>query len=57
MVNIDPDSARLNPAVLKAIVSARDNNAGVYGAVVRRGRLTVGDPIYFAPSPIDVGFA
>lgn len=57
MVNIDPDSARLSPAVLKAIVSARDNNAGVYGAVVRRGRLTVGDPIYFAPSPIDVGFA
>jgi uncharacterized protein YcbX len=47
MVNIDPDTARLTPSVLKAIVADRDNKAGVYGAVVRRGRLSVGQPVYF----------
>jgi uncharacterized protein YcbX len=47
MVNIDPDSARLTPSVLKAIVSARDNRAGVYAAVIRRGRIRVGQPVFF----------
>jgi hypothetical protein len=27
----------------------RDNKAGVYGTVTRRGRLAVGQPIFFAP--------
>jgi uncharacterized protein YcbX len=47
MVNFDPDSARTTAEVLKAIVRARDNKAGVYGTVVRRGRLAVGQPIFF----------
>lgn len=47
MVNLDPDSARPAPDVLKAIVRARDNKAGVYGAVIRRGRIAVGQPIFF----------
>ena len=47
MVNFDPDSARPAPEVLKAIVRARDNKAGVYGAVVRRGRVALGQPIFF----------
>ncbi|MEY2929526.1 MAG: hypothetical protein RL033_275 [Pseudomonadota bacterium] len=50
MVNFDPDSARPNPEVLRAIVRARDNNAGVYGAVVRRGRAAVGQPVFFEPA-------
>lgn len=50
MVNFDPDSARSTPEVLKAIVRQRDNNAGVYAAVMRRGRLRVGQPIYFEPA-------
>jgi len=47
MVNFDPDSARPTPEVLKAIVRVRDNRAGVYGAVTRRGRVAVGQPVFF----------
>jgi uncharacterized protein YcbX len=47
MVNFDPDSARPNPEVLKAIVRLSDNKAGVYGAVIRRGRVAVGQPVFF----------
>lgn len=47
MVNCDPDSARAAPEVLKAIVRDRDNEAGVYGTVVRRGRLAIGQTLYF----------
>jgi hypothetical protein len=36
--------------VLKAIVRVRDNKVGVYGTVTRRGRLTVGQPIFFEPA-------
>ncbi len=50
MVNFDPDSARTDAGVLKAIVRARDNKAGVYGTVTRRGRLAVGQPILFEPA-------
>jgi hypothetical protein len=49
MVNLDPGSARPAPEVLRAIVRVRDNRAGVYGTVTRRGRLTVGQPIFFEP--------
>jgi len=47
MVNFDPDSARPDPEVLKGIVRVRDNKAGVYGATLRRGRLEVGQPVFF----------
>jgi uncharacterized protein YcbX len=46
MLNLDPDSASSAPAVLKAVVRANQNNAGVYGAVTRPGRLTIGQPIF-----------
>jgi len=39
MVNVDPDSARPTPEVLKAVVRAGNNKAGVYGTVVRLGCL------------------
>ena len=42
MVNLDPDSASPAPEVLKAVVRANQNNAGIYGAVTRIGRLAVG---------------
>ncbi|HUA00321.1 MAG TPA: MOSC N-terminal beta barrel domain-containing protein [Candidatus Aquilonibacter sp.] len=45
MVNLDPDSARSAPEVLKAVVRANQNNAGIYGAVTRIGRLSVGQPV------------
>ena len=50
MVNFDPDSARPTPEVLKAIVRVRDNRAGVYGAVTRRGCVAVGQPVFFEPA-------
>ena len=45
MVNLDPDSATPAPEVMKAVVRANQNNAGIYGAVTRIGRLAVGQTI------------
>jgi MOSC domain-containing protein len=45
MVNLDPDSGCSSPDVLKAIVRTNENNAGVYGTVVRTGRLAIGQTI------------
>jgi hypothetical protein len=46
MVNFDPDSAHATPDVLKAVVRANQNNAGVYATVTRRGRLIAGQPVF-----------
>jgi uncharacterized protein len=45
MVNLDPDSASPAPEVMKAVVRANQNNAGIYGTVTRIGRLAVGQTI------------
>jgi len=45
MVNLDPDSASSAPEVLKAVVRANQNNAGIYGAVARIGRLAAGQTV------------
>ena len=45
MVNLDPDSASPAPEVMKAVVRAHQNTAGIYGAVTRIGRLAVGQTI------------
>ncbi|HKD02101.1 MAG TPA: MOSC N-terminal beta barrel domain-containing protein [Terriglobales bacterium] len=45
MLNLDPDSARPAPEVMKAVVRANQNNAGIYGAVTRIGRLAVGQTV------------
>jgi len=45
MVNLDPDSASPAPEVIKAILRANQNHAGIYGAVTRIGRLAVGQTI------------
>ena len=47
MINLDPDSARPAPEMLKAVVRANENNAGIYGVVTRVGRLAVGQPVVF----------
>jgi MOSC domain-containing protein len=46
MLNLDPDSATPAPEVMKAVVRANQNNAGIYGAVIRTGRLAVGQTIF-----------
>ena len=48
VVNLDPDSARPAPEVLKAIVRVRDNRVGLYATVTRRGTLTVGQPVVWS---------
>ena len=45
MVNFDPDSGRADPEVLKAIVRTHQNTAGIYGTVVRIGRLAIGQTV------------
>jgi uncharacterized protein YcbX len=46
IVNLDPDSARVAPEVLKAVVGANQNKAGVYGTVTRGGELAVGQAVF-----------
>jgi len=46
MLNLDPDSAIPAPEVLKTVVRVNQNNAGIYGAVTRTGRLAVGERIF-----------
>jgi hypothetical protein len=46
MVNLDPDSVNSAPEVMKAVVRANQNNAGIYGAVTSIGRLAVGQTIF-----------
>jgi uncharacterized protein YcbX len=45
MVNFDPDEASSAPEVMKAVVRANQNNAGIYGTVTRIGRLAVGQTV------------
>src|SRR5216684_1044849 len=45
MVNLDPDSASAAPEMMKAVVRAHQNTAGIYGTVARIGRLAVGQTI------------
>jgi uncharacterized protein YcbX len=45
MVNLDPDTAKQDPRVMKAVVRLNQNHAGVYGSVARTGELRVGQPV------------
>jgi hypothetical protein len=45
MVNFDPDSGRADPEVLKSIVRTHQNTAGIYGTVIRIGRLAIGQTV------------
>ena len=45
MLNLDPDGGPRAPEMMKAVVRANENHAGVYGAVTRIGRLAVGQTV------------
>ncbi len=45
MINLDPETARQDPQVLKAVVQLNQKDAGVYATVVRRGTINVGDRV------------
>ena len=46
MLNLDPDSAAAAPEMLKAVVRANQNNAGIYGTVTRVGRVAIGQKVF-----------
>lgn len=48
MVNIDPDTAEKDAAVLKNVNKSRDNCVGVYAWPRQIGTLKVGDSIFYA---------
>lgn len=50
MINLDPDTARQDAGVLKAVVRRNDNIAGVYGAAVRSGTIHVGQEVWLEPA-------
>jgi uncharacterized protein YcbX len=45
MINLDPDTARPAPEVLRAVVRANQNQAGAYGTVRRTGGLAEGQQV------------
>ena len=47
MINLDPDTAKQDPRVMKAAVRLNDNNAGAYATVARTGQISVGQPVSF----------
>jgi uncharacterized protein YcbX len=49
MINIDPDTGEVDPAFMKAMVRAHQNDAGVYASVIRPGAIAIGDPVHAAP--------
>jgi uncharacterized protein YcbX len=45
MVNLDPETGKQDPRVLRSIAKAHQGQAGIYLNVVRPGAIRVGDPI------------
>lgn len=45
-VNVDPDTLKQNPAVLKACYQRNGNQFGVYASVVATGTVSHGDSVY-----------
>lgn len=48
-INIDPDSLQTTPALLKSVARTNQTNAGIYGNVIRTGRLEVGQSVIIQP--------
>ena len=48
MINLDPDSGRQDPNVLKAVAQGHQGKAGIYVKVFRTGKIRVGDAVRWA---------
>lgn len=46
IINLDPETAALSPAVLQQVTRGHDGYGGVYGAVLTEGIVRTDDPIY-----------
>ena len=53
MINLDPETAEKDARMMKAVVRLNDNNAGVYGTVVRTGSIHVGQTVRLAHHEVD----
>lgn len=49
MINLDPDTAEQDARIMKTVVRLNQNNAGVYGTVVRPGAIHVGNRVTLVP--------
>ena len=47
MLNLDPETARADPRLLKTTAQLNEACAGVYGVPVRTGTISVGDKLYW----------
>lgn len=45
MINLDPDTAKQDPRVMKAAIRLNENNAGAYATVARTGQISVGQSV------------
>jgi hypothetical protein len=45
MINLDPDTSESDARVMRTVVALNQNNAGVYGMVVRTGAIHVGQSV------------
>jgi uncharacterized protein YcbX len=45
MINLDPDTAKTDPRVMKAAIRLNENNAGAYANVARTGQISVGQSV------------
>ena len=48
MITLDPDTADATPRLLRHLARNHDGNAGVFAAVLQRGRVNKGDRIFLA---------
>jgi hypothetical protein len=46
MITLDPDTAEATPKLLQHLARKHDGDAGVFAAVLKRGRVNQGDPIF-----------
>ena len=45
MININPDTGRQDPSLMKVAVRLNENNAGAYASVARTGQISVGQSV------------
>jgi len=45
MINLDPDTAKTDPRIMKAAIRLNENNAGAYANVARTGEISVGQSV------------
>ena len=46
MITLDPDTAVAKPKLLQLLARKHGGDAGVFAAVIQRGRVNQGDPIF-----------